>query len=296
MTDKDIIICGHGSGNPTKKNLNTYSTLRYNQLAPNRKHKGIVAVRRLKGFNKQKKFVEYYNKILGRNIYSQPKRSYVYKKAPDGKYYSDCSSSGMATLIECGYSFPWLYNTASIYQGKEFETVNVKIKNGHIMNPEVLQVGDAILFVGSDPSRPKQIGHVEWVYSVPGTNCKVTGKGVIRAKADQTCKPLCDIFTGDMIRIIKDCKNGWSECYFGEIHGYVKNTRFQKVGKTGYPKAKAKEHLYIYTKNNKLSKKTNIVVAKGAEVKIVTKRKYWSYIIYGGDKGWVKTKYLNFDI
>lgn len=293
MTDKDIIICGHGSGNPTKKNLNTYSTLRYNQLAPNRKHKGIVAVRRLKGFNKPKKFVECYNKILGRNIYSQPKRSYVYHKADDGKYYSDCSSSGMATLVECGYSFPWLYNTASIYQGKEFETVHVKIKNGHIMNPEVLQVGDAILFVGSDPSRPKQIGHVEWVYSVPGTNCKVTGRGVIRAKADQTYNPLCDIFTGDIIRIIKDCKNGWSECYFGEIHGYVKNTRFQKVGKTGYPKAKAKEHLDIYTKNNKLSKKTNIVVAKGAEVKVVTKRKYWSYIIYGGDKGWVKTKYLD---
>lgn len=47
-----------------------------------------------------------------------------------------------------------------------FETVPVKIKNGHITNPEILKVGDAILFVGSDPSRPKQIGHVEYIYSI----------------------------------------------------------------------------------------------------------------------------------
>ena len=50
-----------------------------------------------------------------------------------------------------------------------FETVPVKIENGHITNPEILKVGDAILFVGSDPSRPKQIGHVEFIYTITST-------------------------------------------------------------------------------------------------------------------------------
>lgn len=55
-----------------------------------------------------------------------------------------------------------------------FETVPVKIKNGHITNPEILKVGDAILFVGTDPSRPKQIGHVEFIYTITSTANKPT--------------------------------------------------------------------------------------------------------------------------
>lgn len=91
---------------------------------------------------------------------------YCYKPYSNGLYYSDCSSSGCLTLNEVGISGVSSFNTAAIYTSSKFETVDVKIQNGHILNPEVLQVGDAILYVGNDPSRPLQIGHVEWVYSI----------------------------------------------------------------------------------------------------------------------------------
>jgi hypothetical protein len=87
-----------------------------------------------------------------------------------GKYYSDCSSSGIKTYEKCGFSFPWTLNTAGIYESSLFETVPVKIEKGHITNPEILKTGDALLFVGNDPSRPLQIGHVEYVYNTPGGN------------------------------------------------------------------------------------------------------------------------------
>lgn len=166
VTEKDITICGHGSGTPSTKNMYTYLESRYKSIAPNGKHKGVVAVRRLKALNDsgRKKFHDTYKTIIGRNSYNQSLRSYVYTSYK-GKYYSDCSSSGCATFKKIGYNVP-LLNTAGIYTSSLFETVPVKIKNGHITNPEILKVGDAILFVGSDPSRPKQIGHVEYIYSI----------------------------------------------------------------------------------------------------------------------------------
>ena len=169
ITERDITIYGHGGGRPSKKNLYTYTAQRYANKAPNGLHKGIVAVKRLKGINEDNKkaFELCYRTILGRNIYSQAKRGYVYKKYKDGKYYSDCSSSGMATLKQIGIWDGDLLNTAGIYNSRKFETVKVKIKDGHITNPEVLEVGDAILYIGNDPKRPKQIGHVEWVADTP---------------------------------------------------------------------------------------------------------------------------------
>jgi len=169
MKESEITICGHGSKNPSLKKMSEYLTQRYQQEAPNGKHKGIVAVRRLKKLTdaKRKEFSDTYKTILGRNIYSQEKRGYVYTKYKDGKYYSDCSSSGIATFKKIGYKFKWLYNTAAIYEEDEFEDVPVTIVNGHIKNPEILKVGDCLLFVGNDPSRPKQIGHVEYVYKMP---------------------------------------------------------------------------------------------------------------------------------
>lgn len=167
VKESQITICGHGSGNPSLKNLATYCTTRYNQVAANGKHKGIVEVRRLKALNDagRNKFVNKYKTILGRNIYSQIWREYVYTPRSNGKYYSDCSSSGMATFKKIGYKVP-LLNTAGIHNSSLFETVKVKIKNGHIKNPSVLKVGDCLLFAGSDPHRPLQIGHVEYVYRI----------------------------------------------------------------------------------------------------------------------------------
>ncbi len=66
-------------------------------------------------------------------------------------------------------------NTAGIYQSSKFEDVPVIIKDGHIINPEVLKVGDALLYIGEDPSRPLQIGHVEWVYEI-NSSTKTTDK------------------------------------------------------------------------------------------------------------------------
>lgn len=166
MTEKDIIICGHGSGFPSTKNMYTYLENRYKLEADNGKRKGLVAVRRLKDFtdSQRVRFHDAYKSILGRNYYSQKLRTYVF--APyNGRYYSDCSSSGDACYAKAGHDVGWL-NTAGQYQSKYFESVPVIIKDGHVQNPEVLKVGDALLFVGEDPDRPLQIGHVEYIYEI----------------------------------------------------------------------------------------------------------------------------------
>lgn len=164
VREKDITICGHGSGKPSLKNMYEYLENRYNQTASNGLRKGLIAVRRCKGLTQaeQRIFHDTYLSIIGRNIYSQSLREYVLKPY-NGNYYSDCSSSGDACFKAAGHDVGWL-NTAGIYQSAKFEDVPVVIKDGHIQNPGILQVGDALLFRGNDPSRPKQIGHVEYVF------------------------------------------------------------------------------------------------------------------------------------
>lgn len=192
ITEKDITLCGHGSGTPSLKNMYTYLSNRYKQIAKNGKHKGVVSVKRLKPLTDsgRKKFSTTYKTIIGRNTYNQNLRSYVYTKYKDGKYYSDCSSSGSATFKKIGYNVP-LLNTEGIYTSSLFETVPVKIKNGHITNPEILKVGDAILFVGSDPSRPKQIGHVEYIYEIKASTKVDTPKKPTPNKDASTYYPKC---------------------------------------------------------------------------------------------------------
>ena len=166
MTEKQITICGHGSGFPSVKNMQSYLTNRYNLLAKNDKHKGLIAVRRLKNFTDSERnlFHDAYTQILGRNYYSQKLREYVFTPY-NGRYYSDCSSSGCACYKRVGHDVG-LLNTAGIYNSSKFESVPAIIVNGHVQNPEVLKVGDALLFVGDDPDRPLQIGHVEYVYEI----------------------------------------------------------------------------------------------------------------------------------
>ena len=166
ITEKDIIICGHGSGNPSTKNMYTYNSQRYSSVASNGKRKGVVCVLRLKALTDsgRTKYHDTYKTILGRNIYNQNLRSYVYKTY-NGKYYSDCSSSICATFAKIGYNVS-LLNTAGMYYSSLFEKVPVNISNGHIINPEILKVGDCLMYAGSDPSRPLQIGHVESVYEI----------------------------------------------------------------------------------------------------------------------------------
>ena len=176
IKEKDITICGHGSGRPSLKNMGTYLGYRYGQQAANGKRKGLVKVMRLRTMDEagRQRFQEAYKRIIGRNLYNQSLRAYVYDKYKDGKYYSDCSSSGMAAMQQAGYPVS-LLNTAGIYRSPFFEEVPVQISAGHIQNPEVLKVGDALLFIGNDPSRPLQIGHVEYVYAMPDTKKYVPG-------------------------------------------------------------------------------------------------------------------------
>ena len=167
MTEKDIKICGHGSGNPSLKNMHTYNAMRYSQKMADGTPKGVVEVRRPKGMTDEmrKKYVEEYTKILGRNIYSNNLRQYVFTPYKNGKYYSDCSSSQAEALRRVGISIGIL-NTRGIHESDKFETLPVKIVAGHVMNPEILKVGDQILYAGN-ADRPMKIGHVEGVYSVP---------------------------------------------------------------------------------------------------------------------------------
>lgn len=176
MTSKDITICGHGSGKPSLKNLHTYSASRYSQKMSNGVRKGILCVRRPKKLTDalRPKFVEKYTTILGRNIYSQTLRQYVYKQYKNGKYYSDCSSSLMATLQQIGLDYPLFNTEAYVSNDNYFEDVPVEIKDGQIMNPEVLKIGDCIMYKGNLEHKD-YVGHVEGVYAIGGEI-----KGVVR--------------------------------------------------------------------------------------------------------------------
>lgn len=121
---------------------------------------------------------EKYKTILGRNKYSQPKRDYCFKKYKDGKYYSDCSSSISYCYKEAGLGFGIL-NTVGMYQSKKMTDVPVVIKNGQIQNPEVLRVGDMLLYAGSDSGRSYAgyVGHVEMIYAINGAKVTLCGHG-----------------------------------------------------------------------------------------------------------------------
>lgn len=132
---------------------------------------------------KRQMVADKYKTILGRNNYSQPKRAYCYKKYSNGKYYSDCSSSIALSYKECG--FPFKYNgssnpnTVGMYLTEDLVDVPVVIKNGIIQNPEILRVGDMLLYAGKDTSRKYAgyVGHVEMVYKINGKTITICGHG-----------------------------------------------------------------------------------------------------------------------
>lgn len=300
VTDRDFTICGHGGGRPSTKNLNVYSTTRYNQKAENGKRKGIAEVRRYltMSLDNEKKFVVTYKTILGRNLYSQDWREFVYEpRKKDGKYYSDCSSSGMATYNEIGLPTGGLLNTAGIHNSGRFKTVDVTIKDGHIMDPWKLRPGDCILFRGNDPSRPLQIGHVEYVYKMPGIDCEIIHKCCIYEKKDQTAKHMVTIYPKETLRIFDDCGDGWSTCTDGDVFGYIKNTNIKKVGKSSYLKGKTSADCDLHEKNSGVSR-TILTMPANTDISIVTMRKNWTYVVavLSGVKvkGWIKTKYVSY--
>ena len=119
-----------------------------------------------------------YRTIIGRNHYSQSLRNYCYKKYSDGKYYSDCSSSISHTYKEVGLGFGIL-NTVGMWESDKLHDVPVIIEKGQVKNPEVLRIGDMLLFAGSDTSRKAwgYVGHVEMVGEIEGKKIMLYGHG-----------------------------------------------------------------------------------------------------------------------
>lgn len=130
---------------------------------------------------KRQMVISKYKTILGRNNYSQTLRDYCYKLHPTKKqYYSDCSSSISYTYKEVFPSDNFgILNTVGMYQSKKLTDVPVVIKNGLIQNPEVLRLGDMLLFAGTDSSRAYAgyVGHVEMVYTINGSTVTLAGHG-----------------------------------------------------------------------------------------------------------------------
>ena len=125
-----------------------------------------------------------YRTILGRNYYSQPRRNYCYKQYRDGKYYSDCSSSVSWTYSVVGESFGIL-NTVGMWTSSKLVDVPVKIVKGIIQNPDVLCIGDMLLFAGNDAGRKTYgyVGHVEMVGEISsGGKVTLYGHGSGRPK------------------------------------------------------------------------------------------------------------------
>lgn len=137
-------------------------------------------------------FHDTYKIIIGRNNYSQSLRSYVFTKHSNGCYYSDCSSSVAATYKKIGlpiqYGSTTLPNTVGLYKSGDLVDVPVQIKNGVIQNPDILQVGDMLLFAGTDTSRASAgyVGHVEAVYAINAATKVITICGHGSAKPRTT--------------------------------------------------------------------------------------------------------------
>lgn len=247
MKESDITICGHGSGTPSLKNLEQYLTHRQSLIAPNGVHKGLVAVVRLRAMDEagREAFVKHYKQILGRNLYSQAaaKRVCVYTPYTDGRYYSDCSSSGCATY-RLTYPNTPLTNTAGMLtKTRYWQEVDVGIRDGHITAPEALEIGDALLFAGDNPARVRQIGHVEYVYEMPAETEErlqvarksdpafnrvwvTTGRVHIRTGAGTSFASLGIIPKGTEVRCYKyynttDAGAVWLLVKAGKMTGYV---------------------------------------------------------------------------
>ena len=176
-TVTNVVLAGHGSGTPSTKGMNAYC------IARKAKGRGLVEVLREDLTEEQRQQMhDLYKSILGRNIYSQSLRLYCYTKY-NGKYYSDCSSSICKTAEKVGVPDVGSLNTAGMHKNWK-KVTDVVIKNGIIQNPEVLKVGDALMFKGSDSSRPLGIGHTEMVYEINGKTAASATPAATSSKKD----------------------------------------------------------------------------------------------------------------
>lgn len=127
-----------------------------------------------------------YREMIGRNHYSQNLRNYAFTPYTDGKYYSDCSSSISYAYKEAGYGFGIL-NTVGMWESEKLTDVPVIIKSGQVTNPDVLRIGDMLLYAGTDNGRAKwgYVGHVEMVGEINGSTIMLYGHGSGLAKSHE---------------------------------------------------------------------------------------------------------------
>ena len=134
---------------------------------------------------KRKQVVKAYKSIIGRNKYSKQLRDYCMTPYSDGCFYSDCSSSICYCYKASGIGIN-IMNTVGMFTSSRLTTVDVVIKNGQIVNTDVLRVGDILLFAGTDLSRwyAQCVGHAEMVadIDVSGVILYGHGSGVPTAK------------------------------------------------------------------------------------------------------------------
>jgi hypothetical protein len=312
INEINITLCGHGSGNPSTKNMKQYLTQRYNSKMSNGIDKGVLCVRRLKKMTdeKRREFHDTYRIILGRNIYNQDLREYVFNKYKDGKYYSDCSSSYCDTLRLIGFKFDWLLNTVGILESELFEDVPVKISKGHITNPEVLKVADAVLFKGN-PSRPwaGYCGHVEAIYEIddPDNKETLTTGATKPSTSTVSFSPYIGQITASQLNVrsgpgtenhalktipkgtyvyITEEKDGWGKTFDGWISLKYVSKKTSIKGKT--------TATYLNVREKPINGNVKKVIAKGTVVKInkLNEEATWGYDTKA--KGWVSLKYIKY--
>lgn len=308
VNEINITLCGHGSGNPSTKNMKQYLTQRYNTKMSNGIDKGVLCVRRLKKMTdeKRREFHDTYKIILGRNIYNQDLREYVFNKYKDGKYYSDCSSSYCATLRLIGFKLDWLLNTVGILESDLFEDVPVKISKGHITNPEILKVADAILFKGN-ASRPwaDYCGHIEAIYEIedPEKEKVTTPEPIqdavfspyiaqvmasqlnVRSGPGIENKAIKTVSKGMYIYITEE-NNGWGKMGEGWVSLKYVTKKTSIKGKT--------TATYLNVREKPVNGAVKKIISKGTAVKInkLNDDSTWGYD--SKSKGWISLKYVNY--
>lgn len=229
-----------------------------------------------------------YKKYIGRNHYSQARRNYCTKKYTDGKYYSDCSSSVSYAYKEAGESFGIL-NTVGMWTSKKMKDVPVKIKNGIIQNPDILKIGDMLLFAGNDTGRKKYgyVGHVEMVGEISGTKIMLYGHGSGLAKRHEMnayCKTRYSTKSSTPLGrrlLIKVRRAIWDDEKIEPVEPVVEDGSYVKVRHGNY---------YVRTQPDKTSTIIT-VVHDGDKVPYLGETKNgWHKVSANGKTGWLSGK------
>ena len=223
-----------------------------------------------------------YREILGRNRYSQAKRDYCYKRASDGCYYSDCSSSISYAYKEAGYGFGIL-NTVGMYESKKLKRVDVTIKKGVPQEVDRLRVGDMLLFAGNDSSRAtsEYVGHVEMVYDIQGDKVTLCGHG----SGNPSLK--------DLVTYCKKRQSMSATTKRGN-RGLIKVVRFIQdddtpPSPTGFFKVKS-GMWYVRTEPNKNSRQGMIVNNTSSVIYLGEEKDGWYKVSVNGFIGWISKK------